>query len=220
MMKKMFGIGGEEGVDTLSPTKKSFEKLFTIYDEFQKLLELSAYIAEDENGRKIRQMFHMSNKSVDLTMLKEKFKEEKRHFINLQNIDMEKHPDLKADYFSNKSRKEAYLAIARAAKYCWPPSNDDNRVKIFTQNIDRNCTLSILRGNFEVQIKKYGAARCDFENRVIKIEGVINVLEAFDGLDDIMAPVIEKNKTRIYPRVQISTGNRKKFQQCVHMEHV
>ena len=107
MMKKIFGLGGEEGVDTLPLIKKSFENLFTIYDAFQNLLELSAYIAEDENGRKIRQMFPMSNKSDHLTMLKEKFKEEKRHYINLQNIDMEKHPWLKAEYFSNKSRKKS-----------------------------------------------------------------------------------------------------------------
>jgi hypothetical protein len=194
MMKKMFGIGGEEGVDTLPPTKKAFENLFTIYDEFQKLLETSAYIAEDENGRKIRQMFPMSNKSDHLTMLKEKFKEEKRHYINLQNIDMEKHPWLKAEYFSNKSRKKVYLAIEHAEANCWPNSSDDDRVKIFTQNIDQNCSLSTLRKNFDVQIQKYGEARCDFENKVIKIEGVINVLEAFDGLDDIMTPVIEKTK--------------------------
>ena len=226
-MKKMFGIGGEEGVDPLPPTKKAFENLFTIYDEFQKLLELSAYIAEDENGRKIRQMFPMSNKSDHLTMLKERFKEEKRHYTNFQNIDMEKNPHLKNMYFSKDFENELLVfkeskdygtikqfkakAKARAEKHCWPNSSDDNRVKIFTQNIDRNCSLSILRGNFEVPIRKYGAARCNFENRVIKIEGVINVLEAFDGLDDIMTPVIEKTKQQFIEGIKSALETARSF---------
>jgi hypothetical protein len=74
MMKKMFGLGGGEGVDTLPPMKKAFENLFTIYDEFQTLMETSAYIAEDKDGRKIREMFPVSNKSDTFAMLREKFK--------------------------------------------------------------------------------------------------------------------------------------------------
>jgi vacuolar-type H+-ATPase subunit H len=174
MMKKIFGIGGEEGVDTLPLIKKSFENLFTIYERFQNLLELSAYTAEDENGRRIRQTFPMSNKIDQLTMLKEQFKEEKRHYMGLQSTDLEKSsPSLKAEYFSKqdfstkKSRKEA---IAHGEERCWPNSSDDNRVKIFTQKVDQICSLMNLRENFEVQMKKYGAARCDFENKVIKIE--------------------------------------------------
>ena len=60
MMKKMFGLGGEEGVDTLPPIKKVFDNIFTIYDEFQTLMETSAYISEDKDGRKIRIMYPVS----------------------------------------------------------------------------------------------------------------------------------------------------------------
>ena len=101
MMKKMFGIGGEEGVDTLPPIKKVFDNIFTIYNEFQTLMENSAYISEDEEGRKIRIMYPVSNKSDTFTVLREKFKEAKRHYTNLQNTDMEKNPDLKNMYFAN-----------------------------------------------------------------------------------------------------------------------
>ena len=105
MMKKMFGLGGGEGVDTLPPMKKAFENLFTIYDEFQTLMETSAYIAEDKNGRKIREMFPVSNKSDTFAVLREKFKEAKRQYINLQNLEMEKRPDLKAFYFIGAGKK-------------------------------------------------------------------------------------------------------------------
>jgi hypothetical protein len=158
-------------------------------------METSAYIAEDKDGRKIREMFPVSNKSDTFAMLREKFKKAKRHYINLQNIDMEKQPDLKAEYFSNKKYKAKVFSVAHAEKHCWPNSSDDVKVQTFTQKIDHICNLESLRGHFEVWIQKYGSARSDFENRVIKIEGVINVLEALTGLDDVMTPVVEKNKT-------------------------
>ena len=104
---------------------------------------------------------------------------------------MEKYKDW---YFAKISGKKAYLAIDHAEGHCWHNSSDDIKVKTFTQKIDHICSLVNLREQFEVQIHKYGSARSDFENRVIKIEGVINVLEALTGLDDVMTPVVEKIK--------------------------
>ena len=122
-MKKMFNIGGE-GVDTVPPVRTVFDNLFTIYEEFQQLMELSAYVAEDKDGRNVRQMFPKSYKSETVNILREKFKEAKRQYVNLRNLGMEKRPDLKADYYSPKKSK---TTLNYAEKHCWPGSSDDKK---------------------------------------------------------------------------------------------
>ena len=67
----MFNIGGE-GVDTVPPVRTVFDNLFTIYEEFQQLMELSAYVTENKDGRNVRQMFPKSNKSETVNILREK----------------------------------------------------------------------------------------------------------------------------------------------------
>ena len=54
MMKKLFNSLGDGGVYASLPVKAAFEDLFSIYDEFQNLVEPSAYLGQDEHGRKIR----------------------------------------------------------------------------------------------------------------------------------------------------------------------
>ena len=103
-MKKLFNLG-DGGVDTSSPIKTALENLFSIYDEFQQLLEQSAYVVQDENGRNIRELFPISGKSDAFDLLREKFKEAKRCYVFLQNQEMEKRPDLKAQYFSKHFNK-------------------------------------------------------------------------------------------------------------------
>ena len=67
-MKKLFNLG-DGVVTTSSPMKTAFEMLFTIYDEFQQLLEPSAYVGQDEDRRSIREMFHISGKSDAFALL-------------------------------------------------------------------------------------------------------------------------------------------------------
>ena len=199
----MFGVGGSEGVHAFPPTKKAFESLFNTYNDFTRLLELSAYEYEEENGKKVRYMFPMSKMNDRLTALKEKFKKEKRHYVELQSFDIEANPILRIQYYSqDKSQKKA---IAHAEANCWPGSQDDERVKVFTDKVDQFCSLANLRDNFEVQIEKYGAARYDFESKLVKIEGVINILEALDGVDsEIVAPVREKTKHEIAEAIKLA----------------
>ena len=124
MMKKMFNIGGE-GVDTVPPVRTVFDNLFTIYEEFQQLMELSAYVAEDKDGRNVRQMFPKSNKSETVNILREKFKEAKRQYVYLRDLGMEKRSDLKADYYSpkfNRYSSQSKTTLKYAEKHCWPGS--------------------------------------------------------------------------------------------------
>ena len=103
-MKKLFNLG-DGGVDTSSPIKTAFENLFAIYDEFQQLLEQSAYVGQDEHGRNIRELFPKPDKKDVFDLLREKFKEAKRRYLSLQKEEVEKRPDLKAKIFRRHSAK-------------------------------------------------------------------------------------------------------------------
>ena len=77
----MFNIGGAEGVDTLPPVREFFESIFANYDRFQQLMELSAYVAEDKDGRNVKQMFPKPNKSETVHILRENFKEANCQYV-------------------------------------------------------------------------------------------------------------------------------------------
>ena len=98
MMKKMFGVGGTEGVHAFPPTKKAFESLFNTYNDITRLLELSAYTSE-EDGRTRRHSFPVSKMNDRLTELKEKFIKEKRHYVDLQRFDIERDVDVRTLVF-------------------------------------------------------------------------------------------------------------------------
>ena len=137
-------------------------------------------------------MFPKSNKSETVNILREKFKEAKRQYVNLRNLGMEKRPDLKADYYSPKKSK---TTLNYAEKHCWPGSSDDKKVQTITTEIDHICSLVNLRDQFEVQIQKYVAIRSEFEKRVTKLEGVIDFLPILlTGQDDSKAQVIDKTE--------------------------
>ena len=204
MMKKMFNIGGE-GVDTVPPVRTAFDNLFTIYEEFQQLMELSAYVAEDKDGRNVRQMFPKSGKSETVNILREKFKEAKRKYVYLRDLGVEERSDLKADYYYSpkfgppvpyEGASKSRTAIKYAEKHCWPGSSDDKKVQTFTTEIDHICSLVNLRDQFEIQIQKYVAIRSEFEKRVTKLEGVIDFLPILlAGQDDSNAQVIDKTES-------------------------
>ena len=129
---------GSEGVDTLLPVWIAFNNLFTIYDEFQKLMEPSGYTNQDKNGRKIRVIFPMSNKATTFESLNEKFRKQKRQFLNLQHESMEENPNYKAKYFSKEYDQASSgfnpgfdfkRIMDYAEKHCWPNSQDDKTVK-------------------------------------------------------------------------------------------
>ena len=147
-MKKMFNIGGE-GVDTVPPVRTAFDHLFTIDEEFQKLMELSAYVAEDKDGRNVRQMFPKSGKSETVNILREKFKEAKRKYVYLRDLGMEERSDLKADYYSPiVVGRPLKTPLKYAEKHCWPGSSFDKQV----QTICREMGLEILMFNINFSI--------------------------------------------------------------------
>ena len=89
--QKLLNISlGDGRVDTSSPVKAVFEELFSVYDGFQKLLEPSAYVGQDEQGRRIRELFPQPDKKDVFDSLREKFKEAKRRYLSLQKEEVEK----------------------------------------------------------------------------------------------------------------------------------
>ena len=123
MMKKLLGLG-EDGVHASSPIKTAFENIFTIYDGIQSLLETSAYVVQDVDGRNVREMFpslssHVTSDAFD--RVRDDFKAAKRTYVALQNAELERNPSFKAIYFSKtfnkKSDKEVF---AYAEKHYWP----------------------------------------------------------------------------------------------------
>ena len=66
---------GDGGMHASSPVQVIYEELFSIYDEFQKQLEPSAYVGQDEQGRRIRKFFPQTNKIDVFNVLRERFRE-------------------------------------------------------------------------------------------------------------------------------------------------
>ena len=65
-------------------------------------MEPSGYTNQDKNGRKIRAIFPMSNKATTFELLSEKFRKQKRQFLNLQHESMEENANYKAKYSSKE----------------------------------------------------------------------------------------------------------------------
>jgi hypothetical protein len=185
--QKLLNISlGDGRVDTSSPVKAVFEELFSIYDGFQKLLEPSAYVGQDEQGRRIRELFPQPDKKDVFDSLREKFKEAKRRYLSLQNEEVTMRPDLKAKYFSKTFNKKSDKAtFNHAEENCWPNSTNDKRVQAFTQSIDKICSLASLREQFETQLQVYCSARNIFEATVTKIETNIAILESHTEMDSV-----------------------------------
>ena len=88
-MKKLLNMSlGDGGVHASSPVKAVFEEHFSIYDEFQKLLEL----------RTIKFFLPLNTKDV-FDSLSKRYREAKRRYLSLQKEEVEKRPELKAKYF-------------------------------------------------------------------------------------------------------------------------
>ena len=102
-MKKLLETSfGGGGFDTSQPIKTAFDKLFAIYDNFQQLMETSAYITVDKNGRKTRKLFPMSNKVSTVQKMTESFKQHYRLYKTLQERSMDENPNYKAKYFAKE----------------------------------------------------------------------------------------------------------------------
>ena len=137
-MKKFLETSfGSRGVDTSQPIRTAFDNLFAIYDDFQRLMETSAYTTVDKNGRKIRVLFPVSIKVTTFEKLTDRFKQQ-RHYQSLQQSSMEENPNYKAKYFSFP--KEVSWDIQKimdyADKHCWPNSINDQTVKNITEKVN------------------------------------------------------------------------------------
>ena len=216
-MKKFLETSfGSKGVDTLPPVRIAFNNLFTVYDGFQKLMEPSAYIPEDKDGRKIRQTFPVSNRSDTFYSLVEKFKAEKRNYIRLQKNSMDENPEERDKVYSKESTKTipSYLHL-KAVNNCWPNTKDDVAIKNITDKVNQISTLVNLRKNFEIQIQKYGAARYILEDKLAKIESSVNVIEAVAGLEgaieDALTPMLEKAKYVVNEGFKLATETARAF---------
>ena len=178
-MKKFLETSfGSKGVDTLPPVRIAFNKLFAVYNEFQKLMQPSSYVNQDKSGRKIRVLFPMSNKVDLFTSLRQKFTEAKRQFLDLQRQSMEENPNYKSKYFSKKNNPSGsdfnpswdwQKVLDYGEKHCWPNSKDDATVRSLADKVSEFCSLVHLRDNFEAQIQKYGSVRYKLEHKVITI---------------------------------------------------
>jgi hypothetical protein len=152
----------------------------------QKLLEPSAYVGQDEQGRRIRELFPQPYKKDVFESLREKFKEAKRRYLSLQEEGMVKRPDLKAKYFSKTFTKTFdKTTFNHAEAYCWPNSTDDKKIQAFTQSIEKICSLASLQEQFETQLQIYCSARSVFETTVAKIETNMAILESHTEMDSI-----------------------------------
>ena len=164
-MKKLLETSfGGGGVDTSQPIKTAYDKLFAIYDNFQKLMETSAYMRMDKDGRKTRTVFPMSNKVSTVEKMTEQFKQQYRLYKTLQERSMDENPNYKAKYFAKEfDHFSADFAPVwnhkqireYGEKHCWPRSKMDNTVKSFADKISEFGTLVHIRDNFEAQIQKY-----------------------------------------------------------------
>ena len=141
-MKKFLETSfGSRRVDTPA-IRTVFENLIAIYDDFQQLMENSAYITTDKNGRKVRQTFPIS--MSDVNSLKEKFKAEKRHYIRLQTSSMNENPDDRNRYYSKEKSLPSYLP-SKAIDNCWPNTKNDVLIRSITDKIDQISALANLR---------------------------------------------------------------------------
>ena len=98
------GDGG--GFASAPAVQEVYEEIFSVYEEFQKHLEPSAYMGLNENGRKIRELFPQTNKVDVCNELRNRFIEIKKRYLAIQTEEMNKHPSHKKRYFSKSFDKE------------------------------------------------------------------------------------------------------------------
>ena len=68
-----------------------------------------------------------------------------------------------------------------------------------------------LREQFETQVKKYLEQRSTFENQVIKIDGMINMLGSFTGLDEILESVKDRTKREFSAAIKLGIETARAF---------
>ena len=132
---------GDGGVHASSPVQVVCEELFSIYDEFQKQLESSAYVGQDEQGRRIREIFPQTNKIDVFNSLRDRYRETKSRYVSIQTQEMDKRPDLKARYLSKTFNKKSDKAtFFHAETHCWQNSINDKKFKSLQSSLTKFAT--------------------------------------------------------------------------------
>ena len=174
-MSRLLNISrGDGGVHASAPVQVVYEEILSVYDEFQKQLEPSAYVGHDEKGRRFRELFPQTNKVDVCKEIRDRFSEIKKRYVSIQTQETNKRSDLKKRYFSKTFDKKVDKAtFFHAETHCWQNSTNDKKVQKFTEVMEQICKLTTLRENFETQLKIYCHARHGLENAVKKIEMII-----------------------------------------------
>ena len=91
-MSRLLNISrGDGGGPASAPAvQEVYEEILSVYDEFQKHLESSAYVGLDEKGRRFRELFPQTNKVDVCKEIRDRFREIKKRYVSIQTQETNK----------------------------------------------------------------------------------------------------------------------------------